>query len=210
MKRLLFGLLLLTPATFAQTSFNGVVEKVTVPTLCPGLQYQVSGTNTFLRSTTVDLSSLADDVTRLTGNVTPPSVLCPNWVVDVTSVAPATSELEMCGTPRAGCPINFRIGPPTISFNSVYYSVTGPNFVPLGDPLGVVFLSPPWILAGTTTSGNDLLLQIPPSAPVGLNIQFQGHHLDVGPLIGPGSLTNPIQVTLLPTGPPCVDPTSCW
>ena len=210
MKRLLFGLLLLASPAFAQTSFNGVVEKVTTPTLCPGLQYQVAGTNTFLRSTTVDLSALADDVTRITGTANAPSVVCPNWVVDVTSVAPATSSLEICGTARAGCPITFRMGPPTISFNSVYYSVSGSTFVPLGDPLGVVFLSPPWLLAGTTTSGNDLELLIPPSAPVGLNIQFQGHHLDVGPIIGPGSLTNPLLITLQPTGPLCVDPGSCW
>lgn len=210
MKRVLFAFLLLAPAAAAQSSFNGVVEKITTPTLCPGFQHQVSGTNTYLTSSVLDLDALVGDVSRLTGTVTPPSVVCPNWIFDVTAADLPTATLESCGTPRPGCTMHFRIGPPTISLNSLFYSVTGPTFLDLGDPLGVAFLSPPYVLAGTATSGNDIVVPIPPGAPVGVTVQLQGHHLDVGPIQGPGSLTNPVSITFQPQGPLCVDPTACW
>ena len=213
LKRTLAALLLLASmplAAAAQTlSFNGVVEKITTVTICPGFQHRVQGTDTLLTSSVLDLDGLVGKTVQLTG-VDASGSVCTVPIFDVTAVGPATATLEACGTARPGCPITFRVGPPTISVGTLYYSLGGAGFLPVGDPLGVIFMDPPWIVAGQSFNGQDIELAIPPAAPVGLTIRMQAHHLDVGPVMPPGALTNPLTFTLLPQGPLCVDPSSCW
>ena len=205
MKKLLVILLLASTAA-AQTSFNAAIEKNTDP-LCT-LPWKVAGVNVFLDDSLVDLTPFEGKIVQVVGQDVVSICLMPTVLVQ--SVAPATATLQSCGTSRPGCPLGFRVGPPTISINTVAFSVAGQAYQPLGGPLGVLFLQAPITVLGSTGPAEDLIVDIPPTAPIGVDVFVQAHHLDVGPVFPPGSLSNPVTFKLLPSGPLCIDPTSCF
>lgn len=205
MKTFLAALLLLAPALGSQTSFNAKI--VPDPTGCPSTPFRVDGVNVVLDDSLVSLAPFAGQIVRLTGELLPSICNLPTFRVE--AVGPATATLRSCGTPVPGCPMRFELGPPAISSNALYFSLTGEQFLPLRDPLGVSFLVAPR-RAGVVVANPYLDLTIPPHVPVGTRVWLQSHHLSVGPVRPPGVLSNPLSFSILPGGVPCVDPTSCF
>ncbi len=209
MKKALFALLLLSSVTAAQdVHINGIVEPAGPGTVTCPYAFQIQDAGVFLDpASAVSLSGLAGQVVRLSGPLLLDPV-CPQPVMLVTSVTPATATLDACGTPRPGCTIRFKIGPPTVSLNYLAASVGGPDFLDLGDPLGVLFLQPPPILLGQAGVGGTLDVPIPPVGLVGITVTVQGLHVEVGPVTGQAALTNPLGIEFF-FGPACIDHTSC-
>ena len=211
MKHALAAWLLSAAVAAAQTTeFNATIEEVAGFTTCPGHPYKVVGADVYLEAPTVDLSRFANQTVRLSGAVQSPGLCPPSTVFVVDSVGPATATLGLCGVPRPGCPIGFLVGPPTISVNWTFWSVASPGFLDLGDPLGVGLLGSPFQLLGVTGPLEVLETQIPPGTPIGLTVFFQSLHLDVGPIQGPGVLTNAVALTTIATGIPCIEPDACF
>lgn len=210
MKRMATALFLLAaPAVAQSVQMNGRLEKINTVTLCPGYQYRVEGTSVLVRSD-LDLEPLVGETLLLRGSEVN-DVTCVQQIIEVDSVDPPTATLDVCGTARPGCPLRFQVGPPTISIQALFASVGNPGFANLG-PSGIVTLgNGPIFFLGLSDSPLGIFdLPVPGSAPVGLPLNFQGFHQDVGPIQGPGSFSNPIRVILQPQGPLCVDPTSCF
>ena len=191
----------------AQVSMNAVVQPADPFTPCPNYFYEVEGADIMLTSSTVNLATLVGSVVRLNGNhITDPS--CPNIVFDVVSSGPPTATLRACGVARPGCTVRFKIDPEIPAANTLAFTVSGPAYGPLGDPLGTLFLSQPIFVYGTTDGAGIFDVPIPSTLLLGLTVHAQGHHFQVGPISGPGILTNPIELAFV-FGPPCIDPTSC-
>lgn len=193
----------------APVQMNARVVAIGAPAFCPSFQFRVEGSNVHLTSSAVDLASLVGETVLLVGTDAS-SAGCPVPVVSVDAVLPAIATLESCGTAQPGCSLVFRAGPPTISVNTYLASIGDGGFFNLGSPLGVLLLNPPFIDLGSTGPAQNLEVQVPPGAPIGLPITVQAHHLSVGPVVPPGALSNPLRFTLLPQGPLCIDPTSCF
>lgn len=210
MKRIATALFLLSAPALAQSlQMNGRIEKINTVTICPGYQYGVEGTSALVQSS-LDLEALVGETFLLRGSEVN-DVTCVGQIIEVDSVDPPTATLEACGTARPGCPLRFQVGPPTISFQALFASVGAPGFANLGASGVVTLGNGPIFFLGLSDSPLGIFdLQLPGSAPVGLPLNFQGFHQDVGPIQGPGSFSNPIQVILQPQGPLCVDPTSCF
>lgn len=210
MKRIAIALLALTAPALAQDlQMNGRIEKINTVTICPGYQYGVEGTGILVQSD-LDLAAIEGETLLLVGAEVN-DVTCPQGtIIQVDSTQPPTATLELCGTPRPGCPLRLQVGPPTISFQFLFAAAGNPGFQNLGAS-GVLTLTGPIVFLGVSDSPLGIFdVPIPGSAPVGLPLNFQGFHLDVGPIQGPGSFSNPISVILQPQGPLCVDPTSCF
>ena len=193
-----------------EVTFNGRVKIVRTVNPCPSFQYEVEGMPVLLSSATIDLAQHVGNVVSITGEHQPPYVFCALSTIDVTAITPAPATLGSCGTPRPGCPMRFEVGPPTISINSLWASLGSEVFAALDPPLGALAISPPIVFLGTHGPAGFLEITLPNQlALVGVTLAVQGHHQDVGPIQGPGSLTNPLRFTLLPQGPLCIDPSSC-
>lgn len=202
------ALALLASAGSAQiVRFNALVEKV-APDPCTGLEFQVESSDVLLQSGLVHLADSAGSIVLLKGPLQPPGA-CPSTSVFVEVAEPPTATLEVCGTAALGCPLRFRIGPPTVSVNMLALSTQPQGFLPLLDPLGVSFLTPPLIVVGSAGPGGILDVTVPSGAPVGIEVTFQALHQDVGPILGPGWVSNPIrrQIVVAFT---CQDPTACF
>ncbi len=168
----------------------------------------VGDSNILLDDSEVDLAPFVGQVVGLRGQQLL-SVLCPNPILAVSSIETATSILDVCGTAQAGCPLSFRVGPPTISVNQVWASLGDPTFFPLDDSLGTLLLTPPFILVGSHGPGQSFSATLP--SLVGVPVTFQGYHLEVGPIVNAGSLSNPVRISIAPPGGPfCLDPSSCF
>jgi len=210
MRNALASLLLLTvpgvPALAQGVHLNAVIEPAGAPTICPGHQYVVSSTGILLDDGGLDLAPYVGDIVHLdTLDVTG---TCPARILQVTAITAPTATLEACGVPRPGCPMRFRVGPPTISQNLLAVSIGDQGFVNLGDPLGVLFLQSPIIVLGSAGPGGIFDVTVPALSPAGGSIQVQGLHVEVGPITGQIALSNPIALNLV-FGPACIDPGSC-
>lgn len=198
----------LAGAASAQTvQFNALIEKVPTDP-CTGFEFGVESTDVLLGSNAVDLAPLVDSIVLLKGNVVALSP-CPTLSVVVESVAKPTATLEVCGTVAIGCPVQFQIGPPTISANFLAVSVQPQIFAPLQDPLGVLFLDSPFFVIGSAGAGGIIDVTIPGNAPLGVEVTFQALHQEIGPIQGPGWLSNPIRRQLV-LAFFCSDPTVCF
>lgn len=188
---------------------NVRVQKVGGPALCSTYSFEAADVGIYLDDSIVALDAFDDQVVRVTGTqVVDP--LCPAPTVLVTNVMPPTAVLEACGTPRQGCSLRFRITPQTIAANTFAFSLEGLGFLNLGDPLGVLFLHPPHTVFASMGPDNVVEVVVPPGAPLGRTVYFQGHQIQIGPIKPPGTLTNPLAIAFLPpSGIPCVDPGVC-
>ena len=190
-------------------TMNAQIEQVTGFTICPGFGFRVTGTGIFLESNTVDLSQHVGDIVRITGTA-PSPFPCAAPVIFVDQVGFATATLKACGVPAGGCPVKLTVGPPTISQNSLWFSTAPQGFLNAGDPLGVWVLGTPFTHVFPGGPPGSITLTVPQSfALVGLSVDFQGHHIEIGPIHPPGSLTNPLRITIQPPGLFCIDPNSC-
>jgi len=208
MKRLatlLFAALFPAIASAQAVQMNGVIEPAGAPTICPGYQYVVAGTSVLLDTSLFDVAPFVGDLVQIQG--TDVTGACPAPIVRVTSVGLPTATLEACGTLGPGCTVRFRVGPPTISIQALAVSPGAPGFANLGAPIGVLTLGSPLIVLGSTGAAGVFDVRVPSSIAPGTPIWAQGYHQDVGPITGPGSLSN--QLALLATGGFCVDPSSC-
>jgi hypothetical protein len=207
---LVFFVPLAATAAGQTTELNVTIEKVTGATVCPGVGYKVAGADVLLQSSSVDLERFVLETVRVTGHVQTPGTCPPFTLFLVDSVTQPTATLAACGVPRPGCPLGFQVGPPTISINWTFWSIAKPGFLDLGPPIGVGLLGAPVTLLGTSGPLEVLETQLPPGTPIGLTLFFQSYHLDVGPIGGPGALSNAVAIQTIATGIPCVPPDICF
>jgi len=177
-----------------------------IPPFCPFQPFAIGETGILVSPGALDLSPYVGEIVHLaavdqTGG-------CPTKIFLATAVSEPTATLEACGVPRPGCDMRFRVGPPATGQGFLAASFGEQGFLSLGDPLGVLFLGAPILLLGPTGPDGVLDLSVPPSAPIGVAIQLQGMHVEVGPGTGAAALSNPLQLELV-FGPACIDPTGC-
>jgi hypothetical protein len=188
----------LASAASAQVTFTGVIEKVTLPSICQEETHFLtctgpspsSPTGVRLKSSTLDLSPFEGKVATFTAQAR--GVTCLIYDISAVDTTPAAS-LVMCGTPGLGCPMRFRIEPST-SLGEFWLFLSGsPGFTPIDPVTGTVLLGPGFILVahGTTPTGAvDVVIPSDP-ALTGLSLWLQGARRDVGPL-GPITATNSV------------------
>ena len=190
MIRPLIALLFLVPAAAAQDiQLNARIAK-TDAALCPPHEHFVEGTSVFLDDALVDLDPFVGDIVLVRGTelATTP---CAAKTIRVAAVEPPRATLEVCGTGAIGCPMRFLVGPPTVSFNFLAVSAA-PQPVANAGQLGVLFLGTPYVVLNPGPGGVTDLVVPGDGALLGANLTFQGFHLEVGPIQGPGMLTNPV------------------
>jgi len=192
------GAALLAGAASAQVVFTGVIEKVTLPSICQEETHFLTctgptagaPTGVRLKSTTLDLTQYEGKVATFTAQ--PRGVTC--LIYDVTAVDTTPDAwLEMCGTAGLGCPLRFRVQPsPSLGQYWLWLSAS-PGFTPIDPITGTVLLGPGFVLVaqGSTPPGQiDVVVPVD-LALVGLDLWVQGARRDVGP-IGPIQTTNAV------------------
>lgn len=163
-----------------------------------GSPFQVDGTEVFLDGGLVDLEPFVGEIILIEG-VEQPLPGCPATNIAVASVAPPTATLTHCGTTAIGCPVRFLVGPPTVSANVLWVSA-GPQIYANAGDFGVWFLGLPFAVVNPGPSGvTDLVIPTGP-AVIGLTVTLQGFHQEIGPVVEPGALTNPIRFEIVVAG----------
>lgn len=190
--------LLLAPAAAAQVTFTGVIEKVTLPSICQEETHfltcsgptAMSPTGVLLKSSTLDLTPFEGKVATFTAQAR--GVTCLIYDISAVDTTPAAT-LEMCGTPGLGCPMRFRIHPSSSLGEFWLFLAASPGFTPIDPVTGTVLLGPGFLLVahGMTPPGQvDVVIPADP-ALTGLDLWLQGARRDIGP-IGPITATNAV------------------
>jgi len=188
----------LASVSAAQVTFTGVIQKVTLPSICQEETHFLtctgsspsSPTGVLLKSSTLDLTPFEGKVATFTAQ--PRGVTCLIYDITAVDTTPAAT-LVMCGTPGLGCPLRFRIEP-SASIGEFWLFLSGsPGFAPVDPVTGTVLLGSGFILVahGTTPPGSlDVVIPSDP-ALTGLALWLQGARRDVGP-VGPITATNAV------------------
>ena len=118
----------IAPPANAQGSvcMNGLLQPV-LPPSCGAATHRFECGNVELRSSAVVLDDYVGQLVRVTG--VDVGTACP--LLDVATIEPARTTLDLCGSPVLGCPIELTVCPVLQGVWALWVS-TSPGFYPLG------------------------------------------------------------------------------